>query len=280
MSSTKAVHLLILAICLSACGDPHYRLEGQIVPALGGIPSSVALLDSTASHKIASLHALYTTSSDSLARSVSDSLAAIDAELTRMDQPIKTAERRLRSARNAYAVAFKAMDTHVSFGGNRIFEKQDQNVRTETLLEEIQDRFYKGKAFSLETGSQIRRTIREKLVPAENRVDRGETALRKLQRDQKAVQGKRRALEQSVSASESDLVTRYNRRVLDRIEGGVLLEAAIDTARTYRFDKLAAGRYHLYLRTQPPRLLGVDLNGHLRIRITPDDPSPLVGVSG
>jgi len=244
--------------------------------AFADIPSRIALLDSTTSQKVTTLHKLYTTSSDSLAQSVSDALLAIDEELSNMGTPNKTGERRLRSARNAYSGAFKAMEVHVSFGGNQVFGGEDQKVRTEVLLEEIQDRFYKGKAFSLETGSQIRRTIREKLVPAEKRVDRAAVQLRKLQSARKVVQNRRNTVEQAVSATEADLVASYNQRVLDRIEGGVLKETELDSTGSYTFEKLAKGRYHLFLRTQEPKLLGILLNGHRRVLVAPNDPSPLI----
>ena len=277
MVLSKYPLLLFFVICHSACGDAHYRLDGQVDEAFADIPSRIALLDSTTSQKVTTLHKLYTTSSDSLAQSVSDALLAIDEELSNMGTPNKTGERRLRSARNAYSGAFKAMEVHVSFGGNQVFGGEDQKVRTEVLLEEIQDRFYKGKAFSLETGSHIRRTIREKLVPAEMRVDRAAVQLRKLQSARKVVQNRRNTVEQAVSATEADLVASYNQRVLDRIEGGVLKETELDSTGSYTFQKLAKGRYHLFLRTQEPKLLGILLNGHRRVLVAPNDPSPLFG---
>jgi len=277
MVLSKYPLLLFFVICHSACGDAHYRLDGQVDEAFADIPSRLALLDSTASQKVTTLHKLYTTSSDSLARSISDALLLIDKELSNTDTPIKTGERRLRSARNAYSGAFKGMEMHVSFGGNRVFGREDQKVRTEVLLEEIQDRFYKGKAFSLETGSQIRRTIREKLIPAEKRVDRAGVQLQKRQSARKVVQSRRKTVEQAVSATEADLVASYNRRVLDRIEGGVLTETELDSTGNYSFGNLAEGRYHLFIRTPEPKLLGVLLDGHRRVLMSPGDPSPLIG---
>ncbi len=274
--SKYSLLFLFSVVCHPACGDARYRLDGQVDEAFADIPSRIALLDSTASQKVTTLHKLYTTASDSLRQSITEALLLIDEELSNTAPPIKTGERRLRSARNAYSDAFKAMAVHVSFGGNLVFGREDQRVRTEVLLEEIQDRFYKGKAFSLETGSQIRRTIRKKLIPAEKRVDRVGVQLRKLQSARKVVQSRRNTFEQAVTATEGNLIVNYNRRVLDRIEGGVLTETELDSTGSYSFENLAEGRYHLYLRTNEPKLLGVLLDGHRSVLMTPGDPSPLI----
>ena len=167
------------------------------------------------------------------------------------------------------------MKGFTSFGGNPIFESADRKVSTHKLLEEIADRFYRGKAFSLETGGQIRRMIRETLVPAEKRVVRAIGNLSRLKKEHGAHVAIREAVAGRITTSKKALLDRYNRRVIDRLEGGVIREAAVDTAGRYRFDQVPRGRYYLYTSSLRPKLVEILVDGHRRIRVLQDDPSPL-----
>jgi hypothetical protein len=265
-------HILAVVLALAACGDSRYKIHGQI--ALNA--DHVAILDSTASVKITKIHELFTASADSLEKSFQDSLSSIDATLKQAEKPIKQAQRRLRSSNANYAEAFRLMETYLSFGGNKIFGSPDRKETTTKLLEEISDRFYKGKAFSLETGGQIRRTIREKLIPAERRVARARNGLAKLRKERDRWSSVREEVAGRVAVSRKELVKRFNSRVIDRIEGGVLQEAVVDSNGDYQFSRLPAGRYHLYLRLPTAKLVEVHVDGHKHVRITSKDQSPLI----
>jgi hypothetical protein len=273
---TPRFTLFVAVAILAACGDSRYGIDGQIALNTDQAPQRIAILDSTASAKITRIHELFTVSADSLEKCFRDSLASIDEILAAAEKPIEQASRRLRSSSANYAEAFKLMETYRSFGGNRIFGSVDRKESTATLLEEISDRFYKGKAFSLETGGHIRRTIREKLVPAENRVARARDVLARLKKQRNQWTKTRVEVEGRIAVSRKELVKGFNIRVVDRIEGGVLRETDVDSDGAYRFDKLSAGKYHLYLRPPTPKLVEIQVDGHKHIRISSDAPSPLI----
>lgn len=280
MYSPRFVLLVtIAAFSLSACGDSRYGIDGQIT-STSALPHGIAILDSTASHKISGIHKLFTASADSLARSFRDSLATLDSALLGAQRPIAQAGRRLRSLTADYANSFKLMEAYRSFGGNSIFGPEDRKEPTDKLLDEIANRFYKGKTFSLEIGRQIRTTIRETLIPAEKRVNRARNTLGRLKNEHELRARARKEVEGQVSSFTSALVSRFNRRVIDRIEGGVLREAAIDSSGEFHFDHLPQARYHLYLRGSSPKLVEIQVDGHKRVRITGEDPSPLIHPSG
>ena len=268
--------MLAAAAILAACGDSRYGIDGQIILNTDHKPRRIAILDSTASAKITKIHELFTASADSLEICFRDSLANIDQILKTAKKPIEKARRRLRSSIANYEKTFKLVETYRSFGGNRIFESVDRKKSTVALLEENSDRFYKGKAFSLETGQQIRRTIRKKLVPAESRVARARNSLARLKEERNLWTNTRDEVEGRIVVSRKLLVKRFNTRVADRIEGGVLREADVDSGGTYQFDNLPAGRYYLYLRPPTPKLVEIHVDGHKHIRISSDAASPLI----
>ncbi len=270
-------HLIVLALlAIPACGEARYRVEGLLCLGEGENPSRIAILDSTASRKIQDIHQLYASAADSLFRSFADSLSAINAVLASQKKPIAQAERRLKARQSQYATTFTAIKAFKSFGGNAIFDSSDRQVPTQKLLEEIADRFYRGKSFSLEAGAQIRRMIREKLVPAEKRITRARNVLGRLRKEHASHNTIREAVAGQITTAKSALLDHYNRRVIDRLEGGVIRETAVDTTGYYRFDQVPHGRYHLYAPSRLPKLVEILVDGHRRIRILQDDPSPLV----
>ena len=210
----------VVALASSGCGDPKYLLEIEQTesPEASSAPR-VAILDSKAACKIEEIHLLYAQAADSLDRQFADSKASLDAELETKSKPVKDAERRLRIARNLYTTAFRAMLTFQSFGGNAIFDRSDERVMTEDLLEEISDRFYKGKAFSLETGARIRSKIRESLIPAEKRVINARNAVTRAKRAQRRVADLREKVAGELSGAKQQLLNQFNGRVIDRLAG-------------------------------------------------------------
>jgi len=270
----------VAALASSGCGDPKYLLEIEQTesPEASSAPR-VAILDSKAAVKIEEIHLLYTQAADSLDRQFADSKASLDAELETKSKPVKDAERRLRIARNLYTTAFRAMLTFQSFGGNAIFDRSDERVMTEDLLEEISDRFYKGKAFSLETGARIRSKIRESLIPAEKRVINARNAVTRAKRAQRRVADLREKVAGELSGAKQQLLNQFNGRVIDRLAGAIIRDAGPDSSGFYRFDLVTTGRFHIYVPGSNPILVEIVVDGHRRIQLRGDAPSPLISPS-
>jgi hypothetical protein len=272
--------LLSLTGFLTCCSEPRYLVEADFASAEAVDASRIAILDSTATLKINELRNLYHMSADSLVRQFADSLSSIDSVLTLQDKPISQAERRLHISRGNYAAAFKEMQSFMSFGGNPIFESSDRKVSTKDLLEDISDRFYRGKAFSLETGRQIRSKIRSRLVPAESRVARTGNRLAQLKRERKADETRRDKVAGKIAEAKAELLEGFNRRVIDRLAGAIIREVTADSAGIFSFDRVPPGRFHLYRPSSAPTLVEVLVDGHLRVRLSPTDPSPLIQERG
>lgn len=272
--------MCVAALASSGCGDPKYLLEIEQTesPEASSAPR-VAILDSKAAVKIEEIHLLYTQAADSLDRQFADSKASLDAELETKSKPVKDAERRLRIARNLYTTAFRAMLTFQSFGGNAIFDRSDERVMTEDLLEEISDRFYKGKAFSLETGARIRSKIRESLIPAEKRVINARNAVTRAKRAQRRVADLREKVAGELSGAKQQLLNQFNGRVIDRLAGAIIRDAGPDSSGFYRFDLVTTGRFHIYVPGSNPILVEIVVDGHRRIQLRGDAPSPLISPS-
>jgi len=268
------VYLLALCLLLAACGTPRYRVEVQLDRS--DQPDRVALLDSTASRKIQAIHTLYKNAADSVAQVFADSLADLDTMIEGQMAPITKAERRLKTTVDRYASAFREGYGYQSFGGNAIFDASDRKVSTKDLLEDISDRFYRGKTFSLETGRLIRGWIRNKLIPAERNVRQARQTVARLKNARDALKVEREALAGRVSGAKLRLVDGYNRRVLDRLEGAVVLESIPDAQGTCSFGFLLPGKYHIYAPSVTPAVLPVVVMGHSRFIITQEAPSPLL----
>ena len=94
MRTSQHAHLLAVALlAIPACGGARYRVEGLVSLGEGEDPSRIAILDSTASYKIQTIHQLYASAVDSLVHTFADSLAAIDTTLAAQENLIAQAER-------------------------------------------------------------------------------------------------------------------------------------------------------------------------------------------
>ena len=265
--------LFLCLVLLCSCGDARYRLDGQI-------PSTspqVALLDSAATDKVRRLHTLYKTAQDSILQIADGEIADVHSRLRESEDALSSAKRRLNDTFTRYRKAFERIKRFESFGGNPIFTDADGRISTKELLTEIADRFYKGKAFSLETGAEIRSFIRESLVPAEQRVSRARRGLRKVEEgrntDEAIIVARRRALKEN----QARLLDFYNQRIVDTLTGAVLAMAPADSSGYYRFDLLSPARYHLYLEKPSHTLTTIDLHGHGRRDLDPANAhSPLL----
>ncbi len=266
--------LVLGLILLCSCGDARYRLDGRIPPTSG----RVALLDSAATGKVERLHLLFSSAQDSTERIAEREIADILSRLSESEDDLRSSRRRLNDASTRYRKTFERIKGFESFGGNRIFTDADQRVSTKNLLSEIADRFYKGKAFSLETGGEIRTFIRESLVPAERRVTRARRALKRVEagrQDDEATIVKRR---ETLKDERAGLVVIYNQRILDTLTGAVLAVAPADSSGYYRFDTLSPARYHLYLESPGHVLTTIDLRTHSRRDLSAGpEHSPLLG---
>jgi len=148
-----------LAFFIFGCGLPHYRLEGKVSELVG----EVILLDSMAVSVLDSIQMSYHAEVKTIAGKRAAALDSLTKGTSARNRPIVTAHRRYNEARAKYREVFGRLSRFRSFGGNPIFSNEDRGISTKKLLAEISDRFYNGRAFSLEIEGQIRRYIRQNL---------------------------------------------------------------------------------------------------------------------
>tara|TARA_Y100000588_G_scaffold193803_2_gene207907 strand:+ start:4424 stop:5257 length:834 start_codon:yes stop_codon:yes gene_type:complete len=268
---------LLGIIFLCCCGDARYRLDGHVPETT----SHVELLDGAATEKIVRLRTLYASAFDSLADVADAEIADVRARLDESESDLEAAKRGVNRASARYRQTFEKMKQFESFGGNPIFGDEDRRVSTRELLSEIADRFYKGKAFSLETGGEIRSFIRESLVPSEQRVSRARRRLRRVESSRETDEAAIVARQGFLVKEQDQLRDIYNQRILDTLTGAVQASAQADSNGYYRFDTLSPARYHLYLRDPVHSLSTVDLVQHTRRDLDPQEAdSPLLTGSG
>ncbi len=196
------------------CGHPHYRLDGRVP---GGV-SEVGLLDGGAPAVVDSLRSAHQQTMQDLDRWVQaarDSLVAVGSAA---GKPLAAARAKYKTARQRYRSAFVRMMRFRSFGGNPIFTGADRDVSTSTLVDEIADRFYRGRAFSLETEAEMRRYIRDRLEGLEGNVSRARTAVTTLQEAGKSRAQAQEAVESDYARRRVDAIERGNRELLSAIE--------------------------------------------------------------
>ncbi len=226
----------------------------------------MSLLDSTAVRVVDSLREAYAQALKDLRKAteaVRDSLSAGSASV---DESLARASRRYQTARGRYRTAFEGIKRFKSFGGNPIFSDADLKVSTATLLEDTADRFYRGKAFSLETEGEIRQFIRNRLVKLEREVNRARSAVARLRKSSAGNTTALKAVEADYEKRRVSLRERFNREILTELQARVSYRTAVDSTRRYLFGRLPAGRYHLYAPDPLPQawLLPLELRGHTR----------------
>ena len=265
---------LCLALFIFGCDTPVYRLDGQVP----GDVENVQLLDSTAVALLDSLRGAYGREAEGLRRNARAALDSLSAGAASLNRPLKLARQRYQTTGRRYREAFAGMQQFTSFGGNRIFSETDLAVSTSQLLREISDRFYDGKAFSLETEAEARRYIREKLVPLEREVNRARNQVARFRKSQSgSVEAQKRA-EEDFSRRREALLEQWNQHILDTFEGRVLAQAHVDSTRRFLFAQLPAGRYHLYVPQPLPEawLIPVVLRSHLQQNLGNGNLRPLL----
>ncbi|MDP6779380.1 MAG: hypothetical protein QGI83_21685 [Candidatus Latescibacteria bacterium] len=179
---------------------------------------------------------------------------------------LRRAVARRKKAAEAYRNAFQGMMRFRSFGGNPIFSNEDLNVSTSDLRKETADRFYRGKAFSLETEEEIRRYIRSRLTSPEKAHYRAKAGVARIRRSTSSTTAAVDKAERQFQAERVALRNRFNQSILGAFDAGVLARAAVDSTGSYAFARVPEGRYHLLVKEPLPEgwLVAVDLRGHAR----------------
>jgi len=253
---------LCLFFLAAGCGHPAYRLDGQVVDGA----SEVSLLDSAAPAVVDSLRQAYIWSLEDLKRSTEAALDSLSAGAASLEGPLVQARTRYQTARQRYRKAFEGMQRFKSFAGNSIFSPSDLRVKTSALLEDIADRSYQGKAFSLETESEVRRYIRNRLVELERGVNRTRSRVVRLERLRTGSAEGREKVEADFDRRSLALREDVNRKILEGLQESVRYRTVVDSTRQYRFFRIPAGTYHLFVPHPLPEawLVRVKLSGHTR----------------
>jgi len=253
---------LLALVLVPGCGQSAYRLDGEIPEGI----SAVGLLDSTATAAVDSLYSAHAKALAGLQRSTGAALDSLDDGVASLAQPIAEASARQRAAFRRYQNAFAEIKRFKSFGGNPIFSDADIKISTSSLLEETSDRFYRGKAFSLETEGEVRRFIRRRLAPLEQKVVQARNEVARLARKKTGGTKAREEATAEFLRRRALLQERFNEEILEELQARTLMQAEVDTSRFYLFPRLPLGRYHLYVPGSPPEawLVPVDLQRHTR----------------
>jgi hypothetical protein len=256
-----------LAFFMYGCGQPHYRLEGQIQVEA----TEVTLLDSLALFALDSVFQAYGEEVRLLDERRASALDSVEKSSSALNRPIVTANKKYRAARAKYREIFLRLRRFQSFGGNPIFTEEDVSVSTQKLLAEIADRFYKGRAFSLETEGQIRRYLRQNLVPIERDMKQKQTRLRRLQNSKSGQSKGRDRLVVVFDKMRKVLVDTINQRILATLQSHRVTQTQVDSGGYFIFQKLPPGHYHLYVPHPLPRghLVPVMVEGHQKQDLGP-----------
>jgi hypothetical protein len=262
---------IFLAVFLIGCEESFYRLEGVAQT------QQIALLDSTTRATMDSFQVQFDSKIEGMARA---ELAAIDStakSASAMRPTIRKAQKSVESAREKYGKTFQRIRQFRSFGGNPVFSEEDAGVATETLLKEIPSRFYKGRAFSLETEGKIRNFVREELVPLEIQVKNAQRRVGRLKNAQVGRSKSAGEISGVFHRQRSDLqktTLKDMRAALFQHQIGI---AEADEDGQYAFNSLRTGQYYLVAgdRDSIDYLVSVLVVGHARQNISPAAGSPL-----
>lgn len=231
---------VFLAVFLIACGQPEYSLRGHAEIR------SVVLLNRSAHAIVDSIQADYARLSDLLVQAEKSAVDSMQQHASSLGPSIRRAQNELREANERYAQTFKETVRFRSFGGNPIFSEEDANISTDKLLSEISGRFYKGRAFSLETEGQMRRFIREKLVPIEKIAQDARYRLTRLRRSQTGRQNATGDIEAEYEIKRANLLLNTNIEISQALETVMLAEAKVDSSGQFAFDGIGSGAYFLF----------------------------------
>lgn len=261
----KMVVWKIAGFCLAfffvGCGEPYYRIEGQV----GRDVAQVILLDETATAMLDSVRKSYLAKVDAVEAQRRSALDSLANSTSALNGPIARARTRYNQSRAKYKEVFGRLRRFHSFGGNPIFSDEDAGISTQKLLSEIADRFYKGRAFSLETEGQVRRYIRQNLVPLERDMKQKRGRLVQLQRSQSGKTKGKDKVERDFDQKQVVLRESTNQLILQMLDDRKLAQTTVDSTRKFRFRKLKPDQYHLYVPAPLPQghLVPVDITRHV-----------------
>jgi hypothetical protein len=230
---------LVLAVFLMGCGHPSYRLNG------GAQLQRVALLDSTTQVSVDSIQTEFEHLMESLAKSEVAAMDSISKSASELGPTILKAQQALHRAKEKYASVFEQMHRFRSFGGNPVFSGDDVGVSTEKLLNEIPGRFYKGRAFSLETEGRIRSFIRSDLVPIENEVNQAQYRVKSLRNAKSGRSKKREEMVDLFQEKKRHLIQATNEDIRNTIHQHRVNVVNVDTTGHYSFSNIDRGVYYL-----------------------------------
>jgi len=230
---------LVLAVFLIGCGHPSYRLSG------GAQLQQVSLLDSTTQISVDSLHAEFRHMMDFLGKSEVAAMDSIAKSASELGPTILNAQQALRRAKDKYASVFEQMQRFRSFGGNSVFSSEDVGVSTEKLLKEIPGRFYKGRAFSLETEGQIRNFIRRELVPLENEVNQAQYRVNRLRQTRSGRSKAKDEMAELFQEKKLRLIESANDDIQKTIAQHRVEDTQVDSMGQYSFSNIKRGVYYL-----------------------------------
>ena len=233
-----------LAVCLmlSACGHPVYRVDGQ---AAQGV-CSVSLLDTSANSLLDSIRSVSDSTLQALGRSHAATIDSMEHGIANIGERREKAKDAYQSALAAYRDAFSGLSRFRSFGGNPIFSDADRKVATSVLLEEIADRFYKGKAFSLETEAEVRRYIRKRLVSPERALRQARNASLAARRSEKGAARARADLDAEHGQRRIESLSRHNEAIRGALASRAVETVQIDSLGRFLFVAVPSGDYLLY----------------------------------
>lgn len=262
---------LVLAVFLMGCGHPSYRLNGD------ASLQQVALLDSTTQRSVDSLRAEFLHTMDFLAKSEVAAMDSISKSASKLGPTILKAQQALRRAQEKYASVFGQMQRFRSFGGNPVFSNEDVGVSTAKLLNEIPARFYKGRAFSLETEGEIRSFIRRELVPLEKEVNQAQYRVNRLRNTKSGRSKAKEEMEELFREKKMRLVASANEDIRKAIQQHRVMVADVDTIGQYSFVNIDQGEYYLAGGEEDSTdyLIPVIVSAHTRQNITAQIGTPI-----
>ena len=258
---------LLLWFFAFGCTVPAFRVDGKLDPLAG----SVSILPQSATTLLDSLLEAHTKAIASLENQIAAKRDSLSSGGKGLEADLEKARGRARSAREAYFRAFEGIRRFRSFGGNAIYSNEDRGIGTKKLLQEISDRFYKGKAFSLETETELRAFIRSRLVLREKKLMRARSSLNRIQRSKGGNTEELEQLEKDYALARRGLVAETNGKIVSSLENLVMMRTRLDSVGNFTFSQLPSGRYYLYAPYPLPKgwLVPIHLDRHRRQELGP-----------
>lgn len=231
---------VILAVFLMGCGKPSYHLDGVTQVR------QVSLLDNAVQVAVDSVHVEFKHLIDFIALAEVVAVDSMTKSASSMGPTIRVAQRNLKAIREKYLQTFRQMQQFRSFGGNPVFTDDDVGVKTSKLLSEIPARFYKGRAFSLETEGKIRNFIRQELIPLEGQVKTTQNRVSRLQNSRAGRTNAKATIAEEYRQKREELLQATNQDVQRVIRRYQLEVENVDSLGHFAFDGVAPGQYHLF----------------------------------